>query len=85
MRSREPIWYVLGLSWAVGVLALVCYVNSRVDLLDWVYSDTWWHFPVAVACLIIYVGVWATLMSEGTMTGIYGNDHRRKYRGANRG
>lgn len=73
--------------WTAGgiVMLLVAlfggaYLNSRVNVVDWAYGGTWWHFPVAVVMLIALISTWAYVMAEGTMISIHGSEYRKRVR-----
>lgn len=74
------MWTALGITWALGALTGACYLNSLVNIGDWVYAGKWWHLPIAVALVLLVVSVFAQLMTEGTMLSIYGSDYLKKLR-----
>lgn len=74
------MWTALGITWALGTLTGACYLNSLVNIGDWVFAGKWWHLPVGVGVVLLIVSVFAELMTEGTMLSIYGRDRLRNLR-----
>lgn len=70
-------WTFGAAAWDVSGLFLVCYINSKVDLLNWFYGGEWWHLPVGATVILAFIVCGACIFAKGAMISIHGRGWRK--------